>query len=231
METDPGVLEVLSFLGWRGQALSPELMECIHQARDDCRRTAGPQHIWRIFDCVPEEGAVHLAGTGLYLRGEAIQRHLACARRAAVLAVTLGVGADNAIRFWNHRDLTRCVCQDACCSLYVEEVADRATQEIREEAQRMNLTVTSRFSPGYGDFSLDIQQALLDVLDAGRRIGLTCTKAGVLLPRKSVTAVVGLVPQESGEEPGGCAVCDMRETCRFRKDGTPAGPDSRSLSS
>ena len=52
--------------------------------------------------------------------------------------------------------------------------------------------LTDRFSPGYGDFPMESSKDLVGLLDAGRRIGLTVSQSGILIPRKSVTAVLGV---------------------------------------
>jgi hypothetical protein len=83
----------------------------------------------------------------------------------------------------------------------------------------MGLTITRRFSPGYGDLPLDIQPALLAVLDAERRIGLTCTQSLILLPRKSVTALIGLGESLPAREQkaGSCEGCSLSKTCSINK--------------
>jgi cobalamin-dependent methionine synthase I len=53
-------------------------------------------------------------------------------------------------------------------------------------------TLTPRFSPGYGDFPLSYQRVLIDLLDAPRVLGVSVTPSDLLVPVKSVTAVVGI---------------------------------------
>jgi cobalamin-dependent methionine synthase I len=57
-----------------------------------------------------------------------------------------------------------------------------------------------RFSPGYGDLSLSVQSDLLNVLDARRNIGLTLSDSLMMIPQKSVTAIVGLKPIHKDKE-------------------------------
>ncbi len=54
-----------------------------------------------------------------------------------------------------------------------------------------------RFSPGYGDCPLSAQRSIVNsVLNATRLIGLTVTPTSLLIPTKSVTAVIGLFDGE-----------------------------------
>ena len=61
---------------------------------------------------------------------------------------------------------------------------------------------------------------ILRLLDAEKRLGLTVTTEHILIPRKSVTAIIGLADHPLKKGARGCATCRMRETCMFRKGGT-----------
>ena len=64
--------------------------------------------------------------------------------------------------------------------------------ELEEEVRGEGYYVRPRFSPGYGDFSLEVQSAFLEMTDATKLIGITLTDGGIMVPEKSVTAVIGL---------------------------------------
>ena len=85
------------------------------------------------------------------------------------------------------------------------------------------LFFTDRFSPGYGDLPLDLQPALCAALDTPRRLGLYVTPSLLLNPVKSVTAVIGLSERPQPARVRGCAYCQMREHCPYRKGGTHCG--------
>lgn len=72
-----------------------------------------------------------------------------------------------------------------------------------------------RFSPGYGDLSLECQQTILDYLGAKKHIGLALTDGGMLTPVKSVTAIIGLSKEKNKcKSKKGCMVCD-RKNCPY----------------
>ena len=66
----------------------------------------------------------------------------------------------------------------------IEQVCDRAEDEIAQLAAREKRGINSRSSPGYGDLPLSVQPKLLAVLDAERRLGLTVTGSDLLIPAK-----------------------------------------------
>lgn len=43
---------------------------------------------------------------------------------------------------------------------------------------------------------ISVQKDLLKSLDAERIIGLTASSHNILIPRKSVTAIIGIIPKE-----------------------------------
>ncbi len=105
---------------------------------------------------------------------------------------------------------------DSLASAAVEQVCEAAEEEIR--AAIGNYGYTWRFSPGYGDFPLDIQGEFLNALDAPKRIGVNVTDSLILIPRKSVTAVMGVSENEIPKSRRGCGNCKMKETCPYRKN-------------
>lgn len=52
--------------------------------------------------------------------------------------------------------------------------------------------MTDRFSCGYGDLPVSTQKAFLQVVDAERKIGLHVSESCMLVPEKSVTAIIGI---------------------------------------
>lgn len=81
-----------------------------------------------------------------------------------------------------------------------------------------------RFSPGYGDWPLDSQAEMLRLATASQ-IGLNLTSSLMLTPRKSVTAIIGLIPKNKDTEPEkqSCKYCP-KSNCNFRIK--PFDPDA-----
>ena len=209
--------EVLRYLGRRGQAVPPELDALVADCMAELDAKAAPRHVSAMLPIHLESGGLRMGDTALLLPGADIRRHVEGCHEAVLFAATLGVEVDNLIRRWSYTDLTRSVILDACATQAIEAFCDEAEAELRRELAVRGQGLTSRFSPGYGDLPLDIQPQLLAVLNAPRRIGLTCTERHILLPRKSVTAVLGL-GAAAATSARGCRVCARRDTCNFRKD-------------
>ena len=135
-----------------------------------------------------------------------------------LMAATLGSEVEKLIRKAQVVNMPDAVILDACASSAIESVCNEVCAEIEKSVDPFYLT--DRYSPGYGDFPLEQQAQIFRTLDVTRRIGVTLTDSGLMIPQKSVTAVVGVSPVPVAKRAGGCAQCNMFETCQYRKDGT-----------
>jgi hypothetical protein len=123
------------------------------------------------------------------LQGEDIKTHLKDCGKIILIAATLGLPVDELIRQTEASDMAGAVVLDALASAAVEQVCDMAEIEIKKKYGK----ITTRYSPGYGDFPLSVQHELLAVLEAKKKIGLYVTQDGLLIPRKSITAIIGVI--------------------------------------
>lgn len=77
------------------------------------------------------------------------------------------------------------------------EAVERGMDALEDEA-RASLAggerLSTRRSPGYGDIPLAFSRDIVSKLDATRRIGVSVTDSGLLVPSKSVTAVCEVIP-------------------------------------
>ncbi|WRS27874.1 methionine synthase [Oscillospiraceae bacterium MB08-C2-2] len=216
--------EVLRYLGYGGQELDEALSQLIDSSIADCLAWAKPAYTHRTFGLVPAPGGIGLAGTSLILAGESIAKHLEGAKGAVLMAATLGLGLENQLKRMNGRDMTRSLIVDSAATDCIEKVCDLVEEEIRQEQAAQGLSINFRFSPGYGDLPLETQPAFLSVLDAGRRIGLTCTSNLIMLPRKSVTAIMGIFENPAEPAPkSACSTCNLAANCPYRKSGKSCG--------
>ena len=181
--------------------------------------------------CTPRQVYRRMGREALPFSSGDLDRHLAGCRRCILMAATLGWETERRILQAQAGRMADAVVLDACATAGVEEVCDRLEDDLRRRYGRL----TGRFSPGYGDLPLELQPAVLRVLDAGRRIGLTLSPGGVLLPHKSVTAILGIDPPQGQTLPAGtescdrCGGCPQREGCVFRKGGGSCGAARRNL--
>lgn len=223
LKIDPS--EVLRYLGYAGQELDGQTAKMLENGIRECLSISRPRYVYQLFDCHPSDGGISVDGSGLVLKGSSIGEHLEHAEKVAVMAATLGAEFDRYIPFTENRSMTKALILDACGTDYIEKVCDTVEEEIRQLAASQGYETNFRFSPGYGDFPLEQQPEITRLLDTPRRIGLTCTPNLILLPRKSVTAVIGFLPkgQEKQQRRPACEQCQLRDGCNLRKEGRFCG--------
>ena len=116
-------------------------------------------------------------------------------------------------------------CGRAVCAAARPRWAWRAF-DIAEEADGVRLSC-GLLLPGqdlkYGDLPLELQNPLLDLLDAPRRVGLCASASHILTPRKSVTAILGAADGPIQPTVRSCLGCPARESCQYRKSGGHCG--------
>lgn len=176
-----------------------------------------PNYVYREAELEFTENGIRAGDMNELLTGSDIARHLAGCTKAVLFAATLSAEADKLIRQAAVTDVAESFAIDCLCSAAVEQVCDAAEEEIFSVIEAPYRTW--RFSPGYGDLPLGIQGSFLKMLNAQRRIGLTVTDSMLLIPSKSVTALIGISdsPVSSGKR--GCGSCNMRESCAYRRGG------------
>ena len=177
-----------------------------------------PRVLWRLFD----RGADgELAGTGFTPAGEDIRAFLKDCDQVILMAATLGMEAETLLRRTQAKDMAQALILDAAASAAVENVCDNLCADL--EAAFAPRYLTDRFSPGYGDLPISQQRELFRLLDISRRIGISLSESGLMVPQKSVTALIGVSDRPQSRRSRGCAVCTMFADCAYRRSGTSCG--------
>ena len=200
---------------------APELLQKAEDTLTRLAQLVPPRTVLRVFRLEHRDGRIFLPEAEMELPGALAQRMLSGCSHAALTACTLGAVFDTLLRKEQARDMAQAVITDACGSALIEEGCDEAERELARLYPGSFLT--DRFSPGYGDLPLEVQERLCAVLDAQRRAGITVGGSFMLNPAKSVTAVIGISDTPQPARIQGCAYCPMRESCRYRKGGERCG--------
>lgn len=129
----------------------------------------------------------------IHLESESLSQMLTGCKEILFIGATTGNRIMEAIQKESGTDqLSKAVVFDATASEVVDEALGWIISFFDYELRRENKSLTSRrFSAGYGDFSLENQKILYNILNL-ERFGVKLTKTYMLIPEKSVTAVVGI---------------------------------------
>ena len=117
-----------------------------------------------------------------------------------LFAATLGSALDRLITRYGALSPSKAFMLQAIGAERIEALCNTFNREISAEAKADGKGTAPRFSAGYGDFPLEYQKEICEVLDCQRKIGITLQKSLIMLPTKSVTAIIGIKNQERRDE-------------------------------
>lgn len=120
-------------------------------------------------------------------RSQDLADHLRGCDAAFVVAATLGIGVDRVVEKYIKILQTKALVCDAIASALIESFCNKLNKLLITKKEAV-----SRFSPGYGDFDISYQNIILEHLEASKKVGITLTESMMMIPSKSVTAIIGL---------------------------------------
>ena len=188
--------EALRYLGFRGRPADDETVQAVREIGAALEKSLRPKSVSRRYAVRVSEAAVEL--DGWHIESVKLARHLRGAEAAYLFAATLGVQAD------------------AVCSALIEDYCDEMQAQLAAAEAEGGLYLRPRFSPGYGDFALESQREIFSRLACEKRIGLTLTDTLMMVPFKSVTAVIGVTGTPACAY-NKCAAC-TNTACAFRTE-------------
>lgn len=189
---------IYKYLGYKGNVPDQQILDIIKLCKQEIAVKALPKYTYKVFDIKKQENCINVIGTDLSLTGKAIVRHLDGCEKVILLCATLGVEVDKYIKLCRITDITKAFVADAVASVEIDDFCDEIEKELKEIYKCMNFTY--RFGLGYGDLPLELEPIFLNVLDAGKLIGVCSTESYILSPRKSVACVIGLSKRGDSNE-------------------------------
>ena len=221
--------EVLRYMGM-GSVPQAEVEKRVCDGVDgavaELRRQTRPRFVRKIYslDFLNEADWSLSFGGVLTVRSRSLWINLRDCRETVFFAATLGAEADQLISRASRRDISRGLIMEAAATALLEAYCDACQMQLEEERNQKQETLRPRFSPGYGDFDIIHQKDMVHLLDTPRQIGMTLTGGGMLVPAKSVTAVMGIAPwteKKTGSRQRchihGCEACGKTD-CLYRRN-------------
>jgi hypothetical protein len=194
---------------------SPNLIEIAERAISEGFPLLEPALLYKRFsvDRLLHE-RILLEGGG-ELKGALLTKHLAPAAEVIVILCTIGFGLENLVKEYMVTDIVYALALDGLGSAGVEALANAACRRFEIEAETAGLAASIPLSPGMVDWNVeDGQPQIFDLLHE-QEIGVTLTPSSIMLPRKSLSMVLGL-GKDMADLGTTCDFCSMRETCRYQ---------------
>jgi cobalamin-dependent methionine synthase I len=166
---------------------------------------------------------VEVKQNGLYLEneeslaGHMLSSLLGSAAELAVIVCTIGSRLEEkASVFFAQKDPLQSMLLDGIGSAAVDALSQTACQLVQHLSLSLGYQASSHISPGMQDFPIE-EQAKVVRLSHGEQIGVQLTSVGIMVPRKSVSMIIGLGKHmPSWTQSDVCARCNLNETCPYK---------------
>ncbi len=130
---------------------------------------------------------------------------------AYILAATTGINSQRLIEKNSVISPINGIVTDCVGSAAIEAFCDKINLSLHENPDFLR----PRFSPGYGDLCIDCQRKIVEFLCTNKNIGLSLTDSLMMVPKKSVTAIIGIGKEKNKCKGNGCMTCKA-EKCPYR---------------
>lgn len=161
-------------------------LDSIRKCRDELVKSLDIKYVGvRVDVSYPDENVSDI-GFGP-VKSSLMYNKLKGSSEAFVFAVTLGHDVDRLLKKLSVTSVYEHYVVDALASSYAEKACDAAQNIIKGDVDCYN-----RFSPGYGDISLEIQPKVLELIGAGKYINIAIGRNLLMSPAKSITAIMGI---------------------------------------
>jgi len=204
--------EALRYLGMgRNGDLDPDSLALLNTCAAILAKESTPKYVSAEFD-IDINGDKILIGDTL-IRSKGLARNLKCCSKAVLIAVTIGPACDRLVKRAQIKSNLEAAMYQALGAAAVEDYIDSINEEIAADYAKQGLYARPRYSPGYGDLALSHQKDWFRMLDITKNTGITLLDSLLMVPTKSVTAVIGLASEPTKQTKHDCSECTMSKTC------------------
>lgn len=171
-----------------------------------------------IYSQLELESVIHerleLLGGG-HLRGKLLAEHLSPAQQIVLIVCTIGEDLDSWISESFKADPLFALALDGLGNAAVEDLANQACRHFETMARDKRLEVSIPLSPGMLGWPVEDGQDQIFSLLPAENIGVKLSKSRVMSPNKSLSMIIGIGKQLTGEGRQ-CDYCMLKETCRYQ---------------
>ncbi|MBR4456540.1 MAG: hypothetical protein IKS32_09990 [Solobacterium sp.] len=208
--------EIFRYLGQKQTEESQaELGVLIEDSLAQLKREAQPRSITQAVPLQIDGETIQICDTAIH--SQSLLRNLRGCSQVILMACTLGRGADRLIARAQLRSVLLAAVMNACANAMIEAYCDEVNQQAAEQMKQNGLYCRPRYSPGYGDLPLTFQRDFFSLLPVTRSIGVVLNDSLLMVPEKSVTALIGVSEADSGCSKGGCETCAVHNSCAYSR--------------
>ena len=185
---------VWGLLGYRFKTtvITPSVKSLVENCFKEAESLINPKGVYLIRKIAEKNDSVKLQNTEIILKGKSMKKLLKDSYAVIFMAVTIGPGIDEIIKAETEAGhVEKALIFDVIGSEAVEAVANSLNSLLDTQARHVRSFLTMRFSPGYGDLSLEFQRIIYEELKLNE-LGIKINEKNLLYPQKTITAVIGV---------------------------------------
>ena len=210
------VAQVLEGQGIPASKASSSLLEAAQGILDEAHALLAPAAVYTIRPVRAFEHEQVTLDDGATFGGSLVARALAGAREAALVVCTIGPALEERMSaLFEEGDALRAVTLEGAGIAAIRQVSTLVGVRLCDEASARGLSVGMRANPGQEGWPIQQQRVLFGLVPA-QEISVRLTPSYLMLPRKSVSFVVGLGPSMRADAVP-CDFCSKRERCQWRR--------------
>lgn len=220
--------QVLRYLGYNKVSGNPpdDLMDKIEELYQNVLSKHNLYNVYGKFELEKKsKDAYTIRNTNLVIKSSNVLKHLEESDSCLLIAVCFDQKLDRTIQKMEITNFYDSILLDFIASSVIEAYQDSIVEKISNEVRKDGIFLTEPFSPGYGDWGIEVQKPICDILDTKRKIGLYTNENNILLPRKAQTAIIGFANKPQKMRIRGCAYCNLVGNCLYRKRGVTCEDD------
>jgi len=194
-KADKAIIDALRYMKVPPGQHSPELIGTVRRAFDYLEKFITPRAVFGRFHVkkFSDENKIEkIEIEGAEIHSRDIARLTSRSDECYLLAATLGHEVDRQILIAQKKNMLDGLALDSCASVRIDLFIDEFIQNEIKPGLKDGEFLTSRFSPGYGDLSMNFTEDIIAILNASKRIGLSVTNSLMMTPIKSVTALMSM---------------------------------------
>lgn len=168
---------------------SEETERLLEKCIDETKNLLSYKVCYSVFDIDFDGDMIDLGFSKVASKSLAI--NLKNCEKIVLFAATVGHSFDLYIKKEALFSQSEAVCLQALGSERVESLCDLFNSQIKAEFEEKGYFSKPRFSPGYGDLSLELQKVIIPTLECTKILGISLSENLMMSPSKSVTAIIG----------------------------------------
>ena len=193
-QLEPDYDEIKRYLGYKKSSEIPENVQTmIQKCAAELHKIITPKACYKEFDLtVTKENEIfNIRFADLSFNSKNLGINLKNCTKVILFGATIGPLVDQTIRKAQNFGSAQAAVYQATGAMFAEKLTELLNQKIKTDYEKKGFKAHPRYSPGYGDISLQMQRDFFRLLPL-EKIGLTLMDSLIMAPEKSVTAFIGL---------------------------------------